>query len=139
LVEGIVAASLRPLRVGTSGKVQKSLSNYVLEEQIQKHPRAPELRNVKQELEKTEKAIRNLRQKVAELVQAQNNQDKAVTTRVGHAAPRRRYKGSLENLKADITSLEKEEKSLRAREYAIYKEVLHDVVAAADVVSFVQQ
>lgn len=120
LVEGILASSLRPLRVGSSGKIKSSLASYVVENQLAAHRLTPELERVKTKLEGTSKRKHSLEQSIAELKLRELS--KNLTIR-------------LQNMEVDFLSLERQEKAYRAKAYAIHLEMLRDVVLSADVVS----
>lgn len=120
LVEGIIASSLRPVRVGSSAKIKSSLQSYAAEKQLQNHRLTPEWDRVKAKIEVTYKRRRTLEQKIIEL-KAQNL-TKNLNVR-------------LENMEMDLISIDRQEKAYKAKAYAIYMEMLRDIVLSADVVS----
>ncbi|KAI0799882.1 P-loop containing nucleoside triphosphate hydrolase protein [Irpex lacteus] len=109
VIEGLVAASLRPLRVGTSSKIKEDLSEYILEEQIENHHyRSPTLKKFRDQAMHTLAEIKKLNQLIREL---KEKIDDAGGEGIGEAGERATWEA-----------------------YKLYMEILEDVVKCADVV-----
>lgn len=129
LVEGLAASGVKPLRVGSGGKVKKSLYPHTLESKLENHPLRLEFERLTQEGEKLKKKQGQLYKKIKELnkkVDSGDESNAAVTK-----ARQKLVKSETEGI-----VLERQEGLLRSKLYAIRQEMLHDIVAQADVVCF---
>ena len=92
---------------------------------MERHYRAPELADAKKKREAAVENLRELRKKISDV--------KKEISEAG-AATCRRLSGRLMNMETQIAKRERVHNVHRAREFAIYKEILADVVSCADVV-----
>lgn len=131
LVEGLAASGVKPLRVGYGGKVKKSLYPHTLESKLENHALRPEFELLIQEGEQLRKKFGALRKKIQELREKADSGDEG-----GAAAARAR--AMLERAESEAESegilLERQQNILRSKLYALRQEMLHDIVAQADVV-----
>ncbi|KAI0728353.1 P-loop containing nucleoside triphosphate hydrolase protein [Irpex lacteus] len=129
VIEGLVAASLRPLRVGTSSKIKEDLSEYILEEQIENHHyRSPTLKKFRDQAMHTLAEIKKLNQLIREL------KEKIDDAGGEGSAMYKRLRPRLENMEFEVAQLGRLESVQRGRAYKLYMEILEDVVKCADVV-----
>lgn len=151
LVEGFLENSpdsmskhppLKPLRIGSLGKVRPSLEPHTLEARMAAHPLAPQLEIVKGLLDGVVKRRKELGQTIKELrtklgmapvaLKPDHNvhsRDQAVHGRA------RGLQGRLEAMEADALTLETRDMAYRRRLYAMRMEMITDVVKGSDVVS----
>lgn len=169
LVEGIVRQTsfvdlpgrakpkpLRPLRVGSPGKVRPALEPHTLEAQLAAHPLATEYQALQDRITNLVKRrkdlrirIKDIRVKIGSSVPAPAHAHDvhgqgvplaavgAVGKGVGSGRTAGRAKGlqgRLEAMEADMLTLEKQEAGCRRALYAIWKDMSEDVVMGADVV-----
>lgn len=116
LVEGFVAAGVKPLRVGYGGKIKPSLYEHTLDAKLEAHPLKSLADNVLKEQESTE----NKRGELYDRIIAAEKSGKAER---------------LERMRSALVMLERRILALRAKLYAMHQEMLSDITAAADVVS----
>jgi len=116
LVEGFIAAGLKPLRVGYGGKIKPSLYEHTLDAKLDAHPLKPAADKVLKDQESTER-------KRAELCQRT-----AVAEMAGKA-------DRLARMRSALVMLERQILAMRAKLYAMHQEMLNDITAASDVVS----
>ena len=119
LVEGLVTASLSPLRIGYNGKVKPSLITHTLENKLAEHPLAAKLQRAKDQLESTMQRLRALEKRIEEL------KEKNMT----------RYEERLHAMEVDGVGLSRQIDALRAKTYGMYLRMVRDIVTTADVVS----
>lgn len=127
LVEGLAASGVKPLRVGYGGKVKKSLYPHTLESKLENHALRPEFERLTQEGEQLRKKYGALRKKIKELREEADSEDED-----GAAAARAR--AMIERAESEGILLERQQNILRSKLYALRQEMLHDIVAQADVV-----
>lgn len=120
LVECIAESSLQPLRVGSSGKIKSSLSDYVLETRLERHPLASELDRVRAKLEAVTTRKRDLERMILQLRDQNLSANRAIR---------------LHNMDLDFMGHERQENAYKAKAYALYLDMLRDIVLGADVVS----
>lgn len=120
LVEGLVAAGVKPLRVGFGERVRPSLLKHTLDYQIQAHP----LQKVLIPLIKEEK---KLQERFHEMSSTILNARESATYDVKAL---KKY----DRLQIKRVSLERQLMAVRAKKYAAEQEMLQDVVKKADVV-----
>ncbi|KAI0341280.1 P-loop containing nucleoside triphosphate hydrolase protein [Trametopsis cervina] len=122
LLEGLIASStIRPLRVGAAGQMKVSLSPYGLENQIAAHPRAADLEQIRKQIE----ALRLKKQVLKDAVMDYENTN---------AGKGERHKIVLDNMLRDAKEVDRRYRAARARDYAVYMQILTEVVHSADVV-----
>ncbi|KAI0063306.1 P-loop containing nucleoside triphosphate hydrolase protein [Artomyces pyxidatus] len=107
VVEGLVAAGVKPLRVGYDGKVQASLYEYTLEAALERHPSRPTL----EQLMKDEERIRKL----------QMNDNSNASSRL------RRYEET-------SVSLERQINAVRNKLFRLRQVMVFDVLQGAEVI-----
>ncbi|KAI0087655.1 P-loop containing nucleoside triphosphate hydrolase protein [Irpex rosettiformis] len=127
IIEGLVSASLRPLRIGNSPKIKGSLSAYVLEDQMERHHSAPDLAKAKEKAEEYGARLKKLHKDIADLRQK-------IAGAKSSSAMLRRMGGRLSNMQSEIKRLYEKERVERNREWAIYMAMLTDVIRCADVI-----
>ena len=148
LVEGLVAPKaatssssntprngprpLRPLRVGSPGKVRATLGPHTLEAQMAAHPRAKEFESVEQRVtdiikrrKELYKRLEETRPKVAASEREHGH---------GHAGVKKGIAARLEAMEMDLLVLGKREAYLKKKLFAIRNAIMGDVVRSADVV-----
>ncbi|TFY81080.1 hypothetical protein EWM64_g2933 [Hericium alpestre] len=118
LVEGLVAAGVKPLRVGYSGKVEASLYEHTLEAKLEAHPLRPKLEKATADQEQLKKRLSYLHQQIEKL----------------QAAKRSDLVRRLERMEMDAISLERQLVAVKSKCYALRQEMLHEVVYQADVI-----
>lgn len=116
LVEGFVAAGVKPLRVGYGGKIKATLYEHTLDAKLEAHPLKPKADQVLKEQESIEKKRSELYQRII-------------------AAEKSGKAERLERMRSALAMLERQILALRAKLYAMHQEMLNDITAAADVVS----
>ncbi len=121
LVEGLVNASLDPVRIGYNGKMKASLLDYSLDVKLSTHELAPEYERSKAKLEAVHKKRRELVKRITELEQK----------RSGSLAVR------ISNMEADAIAMERQIGFLKSKTYALYLRMVKDILSRADVVSSV--
>ncbi|OAX35034.1 P-loop containing nucleoside triphosphate hydrolase protein [Rhizopogon vinicolor AM-OR11-026] len=114
LVEGFVAAGVKPLRVGYGGKIKSSLYEHTLDAKLEAHPLKPKADQVLKEQENTEKKRNELYQRIA------------TAEKAGKAE-------RLERMRFALAMMERQILAMRAKLYAMHQEMLNDITAAADV------
>ncbi|PSS22633.1 hypothetical protein PHLCEN_2v3060 [Hermanssonia centrifuga] len=118
LVEGLVNASLDPVRIGYNGKMKASLLDYSLDVKLSTHELAPEYERSKTKLEAVHKKRRELVKRIMELGQK----------RSGSLAVR------ISNMEADAIAMERQISFLKSKTYALYLRMVKDILSRADVV-----
>lgn len=118
LVEGLVSAGLKPLRVGFAGKVKPSLLQYTLESEMERHSLRPKYEQLRERIKELEKAIKELIGRLKEYKKAGNS----------------RFSQRVQAMEEDVLWKEKQMGSLDRRAYGLYMTMLRDVVTQADVV-----
>lgn len=121
LVEGLVGATLSPLRVGYVGKVKQSLLEHTLEHKLTKHPLAAQLQRIKDQMEKTEERLKALETRIKELQPKLGGRN--------HLSQR------LEAMEADAIIMSRQIETLKAKGFAVYLKMVREIVVEADVVS----
>jgi len=116
LVEGFVAAGVKPLRVGYGGKIKSTLYEHTLDAKLEAHPLKPKADQALKEQESIEKKRGELYQRIV-------------------AAEKSGKAERLERMRSALAMLERQILALRAKLYAMHQEMLSDITAAADVVS----
>jgi hypothetical protein len=116
LVEGFVAAGVKPLRVGYGGKIKASLHEHTLDAKLEAHPLKAKADQVLKEQESTERKRGELSQRIV-------------------AAEKSGKAERLERMRSALAMLERQILAQRAKLYAMHQEMLNDITAAADVVS----
>lgn len=117
LVEGFARSGVKPLRIGY-GKVRPSLLEHTLDHKLSKHALKPKLEQASAELERVEKQLKPLSDDIDKIL------TKGTPAQLTRLEPMKRNYQRLENLSG----------RLKAKEYAIYQEMLGDIVRQADVV-----
>ncbi|CAL1698014.1 unnamed protein product [Somion occarium] len=118
LVEGLLTTGLKPLRIGYGGKVKESLRETTLEAKIAAHRLSKDLERVNAQTEMVEKRRKNLLMRISEL------RSKKMASLAGR----------LINMETDLIWMDRQLAALKAKGYAIYQEMLKDIVSDADVV-----
>ncbi|KIP09412.1 hypothetical protein PHLGIDRAFT_22921 [Phlebiopsis gigantea 11061_1 CR5-6] len=123
---------LRPLRVGSPGRVRATLGPYTLEAQMAAHPRAKDLEGVEQRItevikrrKELYKRIEETRPKVAASLREHGH---------GHAGTKTGIAARLDAMEMDLLVHGKKEAALKKKQFAIRNEIMGDVVRSADVV-----
>ncbi|TCD69007.1 hypothetical protein EIP91_009229 [Steccherinum ochraceum] len=119
LVEGLVAAGLNPLRVGYGGKVKASLLEHTLDHKLKIHPLAPKLEAAGAQVEDLEKRKQTLLIQISELRGKSRNGTKTVR---------------LANMENAALTMDRQTWALKGKGFAIYQQMLRDIVHGADVV-----
>lgn len=121
LVEGFVAAGLKPLRIGSVGKVKPSLSEHTIAYKLAKHPLGSKFDSLLEE------------QKVVERRRVETEKKIADSQREAKPNASKR----LEHLRSALIMRERQSMSIKSRLYALHQEMLRDLMSAADVVSVI--
>ncbi|KAG9019438.1 hypothetical protein FRB90_002261 [Tulasnella sp. 427] len=114
LLEALLAAGVKPLRVASPGKVKESLAQYSLEAKMEEHPQKPEYDDTMRELER----LRQLRDEMS---------DKCKTLLKSDSPKALKAKAKYELI----------QKLIKGRESASYKirmTMLHEITHSADVI-----
>ncbi|KAK2466612.1 hypothetical protein APHAL10511_000870 [Amanita phalloides] len=120
LVEGLVRAGAKPLRVGFGEKVRPSLMQHTLDRQIETHGLQKELAPMVREEKKLEERLGGVASDVSS----------AWTNACQDPKAQKKY----ERLQGKQASIERQLAVVRARKYAIEHEMLLDIVRKADVI-----
>lgn len=118
LVEGLVSAGLKPLRVGYAGKVKESLLEHTLEFQLEQHPLQPKYHTVQEQIKTHNKSFQALTSRIEEY-------RKTNATRFG---------ARIQAMEQDSLWKERQLSALSRKSYGIFLEMVRDVVLRADVV-----
>lgn len=124
-MEGLAKAGLKPLRVGSTGNVQKSLLEHSLEYKLGIHPLQSTLVRTLNESEKIFRQEQELKKTLKDL-----NKKLSETKN-----PRPSMIEREDNMRRALESICKQHKRLQQKAYAIQQQMIREVVAAADVVS----
>ncbi|KAI0077675.1 P-loop containing nucleoside triphosphate hydrolase protein [Panus rudis PR-1116 ss-1] len=119
LVEGLLSAGLKPLRVGFGGRVEEALRQTTLDHKLSMHPLKGRYDTTLKQIEALDKRKDNLTKALVEL---------------GLKDVKGTMVGRIRNMELDLAWMEKQSSSLGAKAYAIHCEMLKDIVDAADVV-----
>lgn len=117
-MEGLLAAGLKPLRVGYSGKIKASLHEYTLEAKLEQHPLRPKHVAVEDQIKALEKALKALILRIEELRKVE----------------KAKYNHRIRAMEEDLLWRERQLGAMKRKAYAIYLEMVRDVVLQADVV-----
>ncbi|KAH8084913.1 P-loop containing nucleoside triphosphate hydrolase protein [Cristinia sonorae] len=120
LVEGLVSAGLKPLRVGYGGKVKDALMEHTLENKLKAHPMAAKLEELAKQADDLERKQKDLVMRIVEF------RGKATSAKA---------KERLSNMENAAISMEKQWIALKGKAYGMYQGLLRDTVHGADVVS----
>lgn len=120
LVEGLVAAGVKPLRVGFGGNVRSSLLKHTLDHKLRAHPLHPNVAQIVKREEELCARIKDLQTRLADL-----RKSSSTNARLSKRA---------DNMQVALIQMEREHGALRSRIYAMQQEMLRDVVGDADVV-----
>jgi len=125
LVEGLAKVGVKPLRVGFSGNVRKSLLEHSLDYKLEQHPLYPVLiQTVEEEGELT-----------AHLQELSKEYETLMLKLKQMTRPRKTTLARADNMKHALSTLAKRQEKLKRKIYAMQQDMLHDVVSEADVVS----
>jgi hypothetical protein len=124
-VEGLAEADVKPLRVGFSGNVRKSLMQYTLDYQLEIHPLQPTYARTVDEAEAMWGQLQALRKSLEEL---QKDLAESVKPPWWKIEKER-------NMKNGVISMRENHKHLQQKAYVIKQEMIRDIVLSADVVS----
>ncbi|KAG5646157.1 hypothetical protein DXG03_004210 [Asterophora parasitica] len=118
LVEGLVSAGVKALRVGSGSSVRSSLVSHTLDYQLSIHPLAPKLLAIAKEEESLVTKLDDLKSRIreADKLESMRHQQKA------------------ERMKRALVQTEAHQKSLKSRKYALRQSMLSDILSAADVI-----
>lgn len=119
LVEGLVAAGLKPLRVGFGGKVKDSLLEHTLDHKLKTHPLAAKLEEAGARADEVAKRRQYLLTRISDL---------RATKPTGNKAAR------LANMETGALSLERQYYALKGKAYGLYMHILREVIHGSDVV-----
>ncbi|CAK5279145.1 unnamed protein product [Mycena citricolor] len=125
LVEGFAAANMRPLRVGSAGRVKESLKQYTLHQKLAEHPLQQVLEPLQVEKEKLEKQLDELDTKIDEA-------EKKTKTANNKAAER--LLAIRLNMDREKTRKQRQHRSLKGRVYALQMKMLKHIIMEADVI-----
>jgi AAA domain len=120
LVEGFVASGLTPLRIGY-GRVKQSLLDHTLDFKLSQHPLKPRHDQTTNELQNVREQIKNLGKSVRDV-------------RLSNKAEQMKR---LDYMETHLMQLERQQKRLSAKGYAIHQEMLQEIVSDADVVRII--
>lgn len=118
MVEGLVTAGVKPLRVGYGGKVKESLFTHTLDYKMKTHPLAAQLREATKQADEVEKNRENLLIRIADL-RASGTSSKFAR---------------LVNMENAALALERRLGALRGKAYRLYQHMLREIVHGSDVV-----
>ena len=128
LVDGLVKAGVKPLRVGYHGTIRSSLIPYSLDYKLQQHPLTATVQKLVDESASTQEGIEELNGKYKDL--EKKVEDAAART------PRRETVQRLTNMRDALVKLKTRAKYLKSRIFSIQQKMLTDIVSDADVVCF---
>ena len=124
-MEGLAEADVKPLRVGFSGNIRKSLIKYSLDYQLEIHPLQPTYRQAIDEAERMMRQLQDLRTSLKEhrkkLAEEENPKSWMIEKE--------------KNMQNAEISMREQHKHLQQKAYAIKQEMIRDIVLSADVVS----
>ncbi|KAK0476056.1 P-loop containing nucleoside triphosphate hydrolase protein [Armillaria novae-zelandiae] len=120
LVEGFVAAGVKPIRVAFGGKTRASLEPYTYEYKMQRHPLYPEAEKVSDAIKVLEGEVREAKQRAKELARKVNSGRTSLAQR-------------LEGMLTAIAKKEEWIQAKKARWYALTQQMTKDVLGEADV------
>ncbi|KJA17170.1 hypothetical protein HYPSUDRAFT_206440 [Hypholoma sublateritium FD-334 SS-4] len=126
LVDGLVKAGVKPLRVGYHGTIRSSLIPYSLDYKLQHHPLTATVQKLVDESATTQEGIEELTGKYKDL-------EKKVQDAVART-PRRDTVQRLSNMREALVKLKTRAKYLKSRIFSIQQKMLTDIVSDADVV-----
>ena len=115
----MVAAGVKPLRVGYGGNTKGSLASHTLEYKMKAHPLASELESIGLETEKLQKDRDQLLMNISELKEKDTRGSKSKR---------------LQNMEAAAFLKQRQLIALRGKAYAIYQQMLREIVHGSDVV-----
>ncbi|KAL1756437.1 P-loop containing nucleoside triphosphate hydrolase protein [Schizophyllum commune] len=122
LVEGLVKAGLKPLRVGFGGKVQSELVEHTMDFKLNQHPARPAIDAAQEERQRIYKELDELRCSMAE--------DKA---RMESGAAKN-LKTRIQRKQAAIFAKQRVLQALTSKIFRMEQQVLREILDAADVV-----
>ncbi len=121
LVEGFVAAGVKPIRVAFGGKTRASLEPYTYEYKMQNHPLYPQAEKVSETIKQLEGEVKDTSIRAKELAKKVNDGRKDLAQR----------------LDGMLTAIAKREDRIQAKKahwYAMTQQMTKDVLGEADVV-----
>ena len=127
LVEGLVKAGVKPLRIGYNGKIRNSLMPHSLEYKMERHPLTVTIKKLTDELTSAQSDI-------SDLMKSYNTLEK----KVEDAKPRKPGWGTskrLVNMREALVKQQTQSKVLKKKIFFMQQKVLTDIVEDADVVS----
>ncbi|EIW76725.1 P-loop containing nucleoside triphosphate hydrolase protein [Coniophora puteana RWD-64-598 SS2] len=122
LVEGLLKAGLKPLRVGFGGKVNASLHDCTLDAKMEKHRHKPVVDKLLAEQERINQHIAELNKRLRERQRDPKIRDNA------------RNQAIIENLRNALVVSERRLGIVRGKLHVLHNDMLRDITAQADVI-----
>jgi AAA domain len=121
LVEGLVSAGVKALRVGSGGNVRSSLMEHTLDHKLETHSLQPSLaRLVKREEELSARMV-DLEARLGGVRRKELDGAKGLTKRG-------------DNMQLSLLNMQNEQHALKSRIYAMQQQMLRNVISDADAV-----
>ncbi|KAK0236890.1 P-loop containing nucleoside triphosphate hydrolase protein [Armillaria nabsnona] len=121
LVEGFVAAGVKPIRVAFGGKTRASLEPYTYEYKMQNHPLYPQAEKVSETIKQLEGEVKDTSIRAKELAKKVNDGRKGLAQR-------------LDGMLTAIAKREDRIQEKKAHWYAMTQQMTKDVLGEADVI-----
>lgn len=126
LVDGLARAGVKPLRVGYSGNVREGLLEHTLDAKLCAHALHPTLTQLVDDSARNVKEIDDLWRR-----------SRALEAKIsGTHAPKKNVVTRARNMRKALVALQMKQMKLKTAIYGMQQQMLQDVVADADVVSF---
>ena len=122
LVDGLVSAGVKALRVGFGGSVRSSVLEHTLDYKLSIHPLQPRLLDLAKEEEGLGRRIAGLKIDLRDVCDKESSGD---ATAIAKA----------ERMRKALLAVQGEHAGVRSRKYAMQQQMLREVISDADVVS----
>lgn len=122
LVDGLVSAGVKALRVGFGGSIRSSVLEHTLDYKLSIHPLQPRLLDLAKQEEELAKRIADLEIRLRDICDKESSGDAKAIAKAGR-------------MQKALLAMQGEHAGMRSRKYAMQQQMLREVISDADVVS----